>query len=338
MIEPFGRMPDGTPVERITLRSGAITARIITYGATLQSLEVPDRQGEIDDIVLGHETLDGYLAHRSFFGATIGRVANRIAGGRFMLDGQAVQLPLNEPATTLHGGPDGFDRRNWRILSAGEDMVTLTLTSPDGDQGFPGAVEARVTYALRGDTLTITHEATTDAPTPIAMTNHSFFALAGARALQERPHSALGYRLTVAASRYLPVDADMIPCDPAPVAATPFDFRTGRQPLTAVRSGVIAGYDHCLCLDEGRAELFDPATGRRMELITDQPGLQVYTGNFLDGSVTGKLGRAYSRHDAICLEPQAWPNAVNSRAQDIILRPEESYRAGMALRFDCQQG
>lgn len=333
MTERFGLMPDGTPVGRITLRSGAITARVITFGAALQSLEVPDRRGVVDDIVLGHETLDGYLTHRSFFGATIGRVANRIAGGRFALEGRAVQLPLNEPGATLHGGPEGFDRRNWQVVTVSDGAVTLALTSPDGDQGFPGTVEARVTYALTADTLTITHTATTDAPTPIAMTHHSFFALVGARALEARPHSALGYRLKVAASRYLPVDPDMIPRGPAPVAATPFDFRSGRQPLTAVRSGVIAGYDHCLCLDEGRAELFDPESGRRMALTTDQPGLQVYTGNFLDGSVTGKLGRAYARHDAICLEPQAWPNAVNSGAQDIILRPGDTYRAGMALRF-----
>lgn len=341
MREPFGTLPDGREVERLTLAAGGVTARIITFGAALQALVVPDRTGMPDDIVLGHDGLAGYLAHRSFFGATIGRVANRIAGGRFLLDGREVRLAVNEGSTTLHGGPDGWDRRLWQIEAESPGAVRLGLVSPAGDQGFPGRVHACVTYALSAEAgaavLRITHEAQTDAPTPVAMTHHSFFALAGARGLAMRPRSALDYRLTVAAARYLPVDAHAIPRAPAPVGATPFDFRTGRLPVTAVRSGVIGGYDHCLCLDAGRAELFDPVTGRRMTLCTDQPGLQVYTGDALDGSVRGKNGRAYACQDAICLEPQTWPNAVNMPPgpglPSPILRPGTPYRAQMSLRF-----
>lgn len=342
MIEPFGEMPDGRPVARVTLRAGPVTARIIPFGAALQALEMPGRDGTVDDIVLGHDSLQGYLAHRSYFGATVGRVANRIAGASFLLDGRRVMLAANEGANMLHGGPDGFDRRLWEIESHDDRSVSLTLLSPDGDQGFPGRLLARVRYELDavagGAALRITHSATTDAATPVALTNHSFFALAGARALAARPRSALEYRLTVPAARYLPVDGAMIPLPPAPVAATPFDFRTGRQPLTAVRSGVISGYDHCLCLDAGQTELYDALSGRRMVLETDQAGLQVYTGNFLDGRVTGKAGRAYLQNDAICLEPQPWPNAVNmpaGGAPDVILRPGETYRAAMRLTFTC---
>lgn len=338
MIEHFGLMPDGIPVPRVTLRAGGVTARIIAFGAALQSLDVPDRHGQIDDIVLGHDDLEGYLRHRSFFGATIGRVANRIAGGRFLLDGREILLAANEGATTLHGGPEGFDRRLWTVSDATERSVTLALVSADGDQGFPGELRARVTYGLEetphGPVLTILHEAETDAPTPVAMTHHSFFALAGAKGLAERPRSALEYRLTVAASRYLPVDAALIPHDPISVTATPFDFRRGRQPLTAMRSGITPGYDHCLCLDSGQAELSDPVSGRRMLLHTDQPGLQVYTGGFLDGSVAGKSGRAYQENDAICLEPQSLPNAVNGPdAESVVLRPGETHRNWMRLTF-----
>ncbi len=340
MIEAFGRTPEGVSVERITLRAGAARARVLTWGATLQSLEVPDARGDLDDVVLGHDDLAGYLNHRSFFGSTVGRVANRIAGGRFTLDGREVRLARNEGETTLHGGPEGFDRRLWRIEAAEEGFVRLTLTSPDGDQGFPGELRVRVTCSLAQEgevaVLTILHEAEAEAPTPVALTNHSFFALAGARGLESRPQSALTYRFKAAASRYLPVDAARIPSFPAFVEGTPFDFRDGTQPLT----GLAGGYDHCLCLDQGRAELVDPVTGRRMELLTDQPGLQLYTGNFLDGSVRGKGGRAYARHDALCLEPQAWPDAVNMPpewgAGSAILRPGERYAARIELRFSTE--
>lgn len=341
MREVFGYMPDGRAVEAVSLRAGRASARVIAFGAALQSLCLPDRDGEVDDIVLGHDDLQGYLDHRGFFGATVGRVANRIAGGRFTLDGREVVLPRNEPGATLHGGPEGFDRRLWQIGASDAQSAELSLISPDGDQGFPGRLAVRVRYRLEdrpeGPCLEIVHEATTDAPTPVALTHHSFFALAGARALAGRPRSALGYDLTVPAARYLPVDDCLIPMAPASVQSTPFDFRTGRRPVTALRAHAIAGYDHTLCLDGGPVRLADPISGRVMMLETDQPGLQVYTGNFLDGSVRGKGGRAYAAHDAICLEPQSWPNAVNMPpgwgGGDIVLRPGMVYRNRMAFAF-----
>lgn len=339
----FGRMPDGTPVEVVTLRAGQAEARVITFGAALQSLIIPDRDGHRDDIVLGHDTLDGYLAHRKNFGATIGRVANRIANGRFILGGKTYQLPQNNGPNTLHGGPEGFDRKNWQIEEVDGTSVTLSLNSPDGDQGFPGALSVRTRYALgtsaQGHTLQITYEGTTDAPTPLAMTHHSYFALAGHSALSDRPASALDYELTVPAGRYLPTDAHQIPIGPEPVGATPFDFRSGRRCATAIRAGALDGYDHCLCLDEGKAVLTDLQTGRRMTLTTDQMGLQVYTSNAFDGAIEGKAGYLYQKYDAICLEPQAWPNAVNMSREacpcDVILRPDQTYSAEITLTFDC---
>ncbi|MEI4488465.1 aldose epimerase family protein [Frigidibacter sp. MR17.14] len=327
--ETFGHLPDGRMVERLTLRAGPVTARVITYGAALQALLTPDRAGVIDDIVLGHDDLAGYLAHRGFFGATIGRVANRIAGARFTLDGREIRLPANDGPNTLHGGPEGFDRRLWQVDRATPERIALSLDSPDGDQGFPGRVTARALYTLEpirhGAVLTIRLEAETDAPTPVALTHHSFFALPGAAALPGHRHSALDCRLTIPAARYLPVDAKAIPLDPAPVGATPFDFREGRQPATAMRSRSLEGYDHCLCLDGGPVLAEDPLSGRRLQLDTEEPGLQLYTGNILDGSVTGKRGHAYRAHDAFCLEPQLWPDAVNRPegwcGRPAILRP-----------------
>ncbi|WP_353473936.1 galactose mutarotase [Salipiger sp. H15] len=338
---PFGHVRSSTPVERIVLRAGEVSAEVLTFGATLKSLRVPDRAGRVDDIVLGFDDLQGYLDHRMFYGASVGRVANRIAGGRFTLDGRQHQLAQNEGETTLHGGPDGFDRRNWAVAELGDCSVTLEMVSPAGDQGFPGALTARAIYALRetpaGPCLSITYEAETEAPTLVSLTNHSFFALAGLSALPDRPRSALEYRLKVPASRYLTVDERLIPNGFAPVGASPFDFREGRLPLTAVRSGALDGYDHCLCLDPGEIELHDAISGRLMRMTTNLPGLQVYTGNFLDGSVPAKGGYAARRHDAICLEPQIWPDAINMPeswgAESPVLRPGELRRAEMAFTF-----
>lgn len=339
---PFGHLPDGSLVESVTLRAGKAEALIITFGAALQSLILPDRNGALDDVVLGHDDLAGYVAHRKNFGATVGRMANRIAGGSFELGGQRYQLPQNNGTNTLHGGPEGFDRRNWTIVETGADHVIMELLSADGDQGFPGALTVRTAYALTervgGVQLNIRYEGRTTAPTPLAMTHHSYFALAGHRSLGDRPASALEYDLTVPASRYLPTDAHQIPLAPAPVGATPFDFREGRRCASAIRAGALDGYDHCLCLDEGHAVLVDPISGRRLRMTTDQQGLQVYTSNAFDGSVVGKDGVAYQPFDAICLEPQAWPNAVNMPPEicpcDVIFRPDQTYRASITLDFD----
>ncbi|SLN59984.1 Aldose 1-epimerase precursor [Aquimixticola soesokkakensis] len=337
----FGTLPDGRAVEAITLEAGQTRVRLLSLGASIQSIVTPDRAGVQDDIVLGHDSLAGYLARRSFFGATIGRVANRIAGGRFCIDGQEHRLAQNEGTTTLHGGPEGFDLRLWAVDAVSDDSVTFSLTSPAGDQGFAGRVAARVTYRLvprdRSVQLDIDYHATSDAPTPLGLTNHSFFALCGAKALRSRAATALDYHLQVPAARYLVVDDAKVPTGIATVAQTPFDFRSPRQPREAINAGALSGYDHCLCLDGGTTTLDDHISGRRLELETDQEGLQVYTGNVIAGGIAGKDGLSYRPHDAICLEPQSYPNAVNMPAsfgaRETILRPGVPYRAAIVLRF-----
>lgn len=279
-------------------------------------------------------------------GATVGRYANRIAGAVFALDGVGHRLVANEGDTCLHGGPDGFDRRDWSVTGADATSATLRLVSPDGDQGFPGRLEVTARYALSGGAeggrLDITMTATTDAATPVSLTNHAYFNLGG---VSGGLHGIDDHRLTVAASRYLPVTDAAIPLPeaPTPVAGTPFDFRVAARVGERMRSGhpqvlAMRGLDHCLAPDgqgfRAVAELADPGSGRVMRLWTDQPGLQVYTGNGLDGSVRGKTGASYRMGDAICLEPGAWPDAPN-RADfpPAILPPGETYIHHMALVF-----
>lgn len=335
-VAPFGTLPSGEEVAAVTLRAGALEAVVIGYGAALQRLMVPDAAGVPDDIVLGHDELAGYLAARDFFGATVGRVANRIAGAAFALDGRRLALAANEGPTMLHGGPEGFDRRNWRVAALGPGAsVRFELVSPDGDQGFPGRLTAWVSYRLTPAGLEILHEAETDAPTPVALAHHSYFALAGARRLAAHPGAALEAVLTVPAARYLPVDARKIPHAPVPVAGTPFDFRSPQR-IGARLGPDLPGYDHNLCLDEGWLRLDDPLSGRRMEIFTDQPGVQFYTAEGIDG-VRGKAGHRYHASDALCLEPQAWPDAVNRDGEggrdSVILRPGARYRAVTRLAF-----
>ncbi len=317
----------------IVLRApNGATAQVLPFGATLQSLTIPDRDGVLDDIVLGHDDVAGYQARRSFYGATIGRYANRIAGGRF----GTRSIPANDGDNALHGGPDGFDRRVWTVTATTDDLVTLTLTSADGDQGFAGNLLAEVTYALRltdeGTTLDISCSATADADTPVNLTNHSFFNLGGNLRDAARMRSVMDHVLTIDAAHYLPVDAGAIPIGgPEPVDGTPFDFRTPWTIGARIRSGhsqLIAGkgYDHNFCLNGG-AEVFDPVSGRVMRIVTDQPGLQFYSGNFLDGTERGKGGIAPRMGDALCLEPQFWPDSPN-RADfpDATLRAGDTYR------------
>ena len=344
----FGVLPDGAEVERIILRAAdGLEARIITYGAALQALLVPDAAGHSDDIVLGHDTLDGFLARRQYFGATVGRYANRIAGARFVLDGAEVKLAANNGANALHGGLDGFDRRNWRIAAVEEGAapaVTLARTSADGEEGYPGTLEIEVTWRLAGPMeLSLDMTARADRPTVVNLTNHSFFNLAGARSGRD----ILDHHLTVAADHFLAIDAGAIPLPqpPCPVAGTPFDFRAGveigariRDDHPQIRTG--RGYDHTFCLGPASAEprfaarLTAPTSGRVLELFTNQPGLQVYSGNFLDGSTAGKGGRLYRQSDAICLEPHKWPDTPNRpdfpTAQ---LLPGEVYRHTTLYRF-----
>jgi aldose 1-epimerase len=345
---PFGVLPDGSEVERIILQGAdGLEARIVTYGATLQALLVPDAAGHRDDIVLGHDALDGYLARRQFFGATVGRYANRIAGARFMLDGAAVCLAANDGPNALHGGPDGFDRRNWRIVGIDDGphpAVMLAHTSADGEEGYPGTLEVEVTWRLTGPMeLMLDMTARTDRPTVVNLTNHSFFNLAG----QGSRRDVLDHHLTVAADHFLAIDVGAIPLPqpPCAVASTPFDFRAGveigariRDDHPQLRQG--RGYDHNFCLapasDQPRfaARLAAPASGRVLELFTNQPGLQVYSGNFLDGATAGKGGRLYRQSDGICLEPQTWPDTPNrSDFPTARLSPGEVYRHTTLYRF-----
>ena len=320
---PFGTLPSGEAVEIVTLRSEGIEARVLTFGATLQALLVPDRAGALADILLGHDDLAGYVEHRGFFGATIGRYANRIAKGRFELDGTSHHVEPNDGANALHGGAEGFDQKVWHIAATGgaaDPFVTLTRTSPDGEGGFPGTLDVSVTYRLRAGELEIAFDAGSDRATIVNLTNHAFFNLGGA----VEPTDILSHRIRILAESYLPIDAGSIPeGGPTPVAGTPFDLREPqaigarlRETHPQILRG--RGYDHNYCLDGGVADaprlaarVEDAQTGRAMELWTDQPGLQFYSGNFLNGTVAGKNGRAYRMGDAFCLEPQLYPDTPN---------------------------
>ena len=348
--EPAGCLADGTPVEAVTLSAdNGISARILTYGATLQSLRAPDRHGRVDEITLGFDDVGGYEAHRSFFGVTVGRYANRIARGRFTLDGTTCDIPCNDGANALHGGDQGFDRRNWTIRSVsdadGISAVALALTSPAGEMGFPGTLEASVTYRLDGDgALAITFEATCDRPTVVNMTNHALFNLAG----HGNPHGAAGHRLALAASRFLPVDPALIPTgELRQVAGTPFDFTVAREISGGLRAGLdpqIAlgrGYDHNFVLDKSQTEraelaarLEEPGSGRVLEVFTTEPGLQLYTGNAFDGSIAGRGGTLYRMGDGIALEPQKFPDTPNQAAfGSARLDPGQTYRHAMIYSF-----
>jgi aldose 1-epimerase len=346
----FGVTPDAHAVERIVLRGAdGFEARIITLGATLQAVLAPDAHGRCDDIVLGHDDLAGYLGRRGFFGATVGRYANRIANARFVLDGEAYQLAANNGPHSLHGGVKGFDTQLWQIDDIEDDAqpaVTLSYISADGEEGFPGRLEANVTWRLTGPTeLSLTLAARTDRSTIVNLTNHSFFNLEGALA----GSSILDHRLTIAADRFLAIDPTAIPLSgpPRPVAETPFDFRQAaavgariRQNDEQLRNG--KGYDHNFCLDDDgalkpAARLEAPRSGRILDLLTDQPGVQFYSGNYLDGSVAGKGGRLYRQSDGLCLEPQIWPDAPNRPDfPSPRLAADTEYRRSVVYRFSVR--
>ncbi|MFI8187700.1 aldose epimerase family protein [Streptomyces sp. NPDC085946] len=326
MSEVFGTLSGGTPVHRWTLERAGVRVRILSYGGIVQSVEVPDRWGErTGSVVLGFAGLDGYLAHPDpYLGALIGRYANRIAGGRFPLDGRTYALAPNEGANVLHGGARGFDKRVWDVVPV-EHGVRLTRVSPHGEEGFPGRLEVAVTYTLdEAGALRIAYEAVTDAPTVVNLTSHAYWNLAGAGA-----GSAGGHELRVAASRYTPVDADLIPTGALEdVSGTRFDFRRPRK------AG--SGYDHNFVLDEGVtdaprevAELYDPASGRVLTVATTEPGLQVYTGDH--------LGAPFAPGDGIALETQHFPDAPNRpEFPSTVLRPGEVFRSETVYGFSVR--
>ena len=349
---PAGTLADGTATEVITLANDrGVSARILTYGATLQSLLAPDCNGRIADVVLGADDLASYVARPSYFGVTVGRFANRIAGGSFAIDGTKYQLPANDGRNSLHGGGRGFDKVPWRVVSLGsapQPRVVLAHTSPDGESGYPGRLDVTVTYALDAQgALAITFDATTDRPTIVNMTNHAIFNLAGEGA----PGGALDQLLTIPARAYTPVSADLIPTgELRPVAGTPFDFRAPRRLAQDIRDGrdeqlrFGRGYDHNFALDKGvtaapelAARLEDRASGRVLEVLTTEPGVQVYAGNFLDGTYTGKSGHIYRMGDGIALEPQKFPDAPNHPSfVSPRVDPGRPYRHAMVYRLSCQ--
>lgn len=342
----FGTLPDGRAVDRVVLHGErGFEARIITFGAALQSLIVPDARGVCDDVVFGHDTIDGYLMHRGFFGATVGRYANRIANARFVLDGETIRLDANDGPHALHGGPDGFDRRLWQITKiedGAQPSVTLLYVSADGEANYPGRLDVRVTYRLTGPTeLSVDFTARTSRPTVVNLTNHSFFNLDGGSAQTD----ILDHRLMIAADHVLAIDESAIPLPgpPRAVEGTPFDFREAHPIGRRIRNNDVQlrngrGYDHNYCLRDGAgvrlaARLEAPRSGRVMELMTDQPGLQVYSGNYLDGTRGGK-GRLHRQSDALCLEPQVWPDAPNRPDfPSARLAPDQTYRHRIVYRF-----
>lgn len=346
---PAGSLKDGTAIEAITLRNGqGISATILTYGATLQSLIAPDRTGKPADVVLGHDGLADYVDHPNYFGVTVGRYANRIAGGRFNLDGKTYELPLNDKTNSLHGGGNGFDKAAWKVVSVKSGpmaSVVLSHTSPDGEAGYPGKLEATVTYSL-DDTgaLTIAFEARTDKPTIVNMTNHAIFNLAG----EGSPEDATNHVLTIPARAYTPVDERLIPTgELRPVEGSVFDFRSPRRIADGIRDGrdeqirFGRGYDHNFALDKGVsktpelvARLEDPKSGRVLEVLSTEPGVQLYSGNFLDGTLVGKQGHIYRMGDGIALEPQKFPNAPNQpNFVPARVDPGKPYRHVMVYRL-----
>ncbi|WP_405698061.1 galactose mutarotase [Streptomyces coelicoflavus] len=323
MSELFGTLSDGTPVHRWTLERAGVRVRVLSYGGIVQSAEVPDRDGNTADVVLGFADLDGYVTHpEPYLGALVGRYANRIAGGRFPLDGRTYALAPNEGPNVLHGGARGFDKRVWDVQAVPEG-VRLSRVSPHGEEGFPGRVEMSVTYTLQeSGSLRIAYEAVTDAPTVLNPTNHSYFNLGGSG-------HAGGHELRLAASRITPVDAGLIPTGGLDdVTDTRFDFRRARK--------VGSGYDHNFVLDKGVtdaaeqvAELYDPASGRVLTVATTEPGLQLYTADHLD--------EPFAPGDGIALETQHFPDSPNRPGfPSTVLRPGEVFRSETVYGFSVR--
>jgi aldose 1-epimerase len=338
--EPFGRTRDGQPVAAFLLRNAqGMELRALTYGGIIASLRVPDRLGRSEDVVLGHRDLEGYLTASPYFGAIVGRYANRIAGGRFTLDGRDHVLATNDGRHHLHGGPRGFDKVVWSAASfqsGSHAGVAFSYTSEDGEEGYPGSLRAQVTCSLSdGNEVVFEYSATTDAPTHVNLSQHTYFNLAG-----EGTGNILGHRLTVHADRYTPVDAELIPTGAlAEVAGTRFDFR---EPA-ALGARLGEGYDHNFVLNGSgsglrhAARLEDPHSGRRLDIHTTEPGLQLYTGNFLDGTIEGKSGRPYARHAGVCLETQHFPDSPHRPGfPTTVLRPGEVYRSTTVWAFGVE--
>ncbi len=340
----FGVTPEGTPVELFVLANGRMTVKVITYGAIVTEIHVPDRNGESADVVLGFDGMAGYLSPQPYFGATVGRVANRIAGGRFTLDGHDFSLAVNHESNSLHGGLKGFDKVVWKAEEAsvpGGAAVKLTYLSKDGEEGYPGNLSVTLTYTLTADNaLRMDYLASTDKPTPVNLTNHSYFNLAGPAS-----GTILGHELQLAADTYTPVDKTLIPTgELRSVLGTPLDFTNPSAIGSRIDQmpGEPGGYDHNYVLRQGTrgktpaARVRDPESGRTMEVFTTEPGLQLYTSNFLDGKLRGKLGVCYGKQQAFCMEAQHFPDSVHRAGfPSIILRPGSQYTQTTSYKFSA---
>ena len=337
-VRPYGSLPDGSAVRLFTLtNANGMSAAVTDYGALLVSLQAADREGAVGEITLGFDALAGYLGKHPYFGATVGRYANRIGGARFTLDGQEYRLAANNGENHLHGGVVGFDRVLWEADAFEEDGtagVCFSRVSPDGEEGYPGNLQVTATYTLTEmDELRIDFEAMTDRATPVNLTNHTYFNLRGSGDI-------LGHQVQIAASRYTPVNAALIPTGKlAKVAGTPLDFTTPHA-IGERFAAVAGGYDHNYVLDrkaDGElvcaARVEEPESGRVLEVFTTDPGIQFYTGNFLDGTLAGRGGVHYLPQAGFCLEPQKFPDSPNQPAfPSSILKPGEMYLHTLLFR------
>ncbi|MCJ7779108.1 MAG: galactose mutarotase [Sedimentisphaerales bacterium] len=342
--ESFGQTPDGQSVILYTLKNpNGFTAKIMNYGATLVSLEAPDKNGKFADVTLGFDKLDGYLKDHPYFGVIVGRYANRIGKAKFSLDGVEYKLAANNGANHLHGGIKGFDKVVWEtedVKAKGDTaMVKLTYISKDGEEGYPGTLTSRVTYALTKDNeLKINYEAETDKTTIVNLTNHAYWNLAG-----QGSGDILGHELMLKADKYTPVDEGLIPTgEIKSVKDSPMDF-TKPETIGSRIDKVPGGYDHNFVLnsDGGKlalaARVYEPTSGRIMEIYTTEPGIQFYTGNFLDGSITGKAGKVYKKNYGFCLETQHFPDSPNKPSfPSVVLKPGEKYTTMTVHKFSTK--
>jgi aldose 1-epimerase len=341
----FGKMPDGTAIDVYTLtNSKGMTAKVITYGGLLTELHVPDKNGKTVDVVLGFDDLKGYLGEHPYFGANVGRVANRIAKGKFTLDGKEYTLATNNGPNHLHGGKKGFDKVVWKAAIPSNvpngASVAFFYTSPDGEEGYPGTVKIYAIYTLTEDNeLRISFAGTTDKATPVNIAHHSYFNLAGTGDI-------LGHEMQILADKYTPADATLIPTGKIePVKGTPLDFTKPKligKDMGELKTDPV-GYDHNFVLNGCDKKPFlaarvkDPKSGRVMEVLTTEPGVQFYTGNFLDGKVKGKGGVAYQKHAGFCLEAQHFPDSVNQPSfPSVILKPDEKYQQTTIYKFSAE--
>ncbi|MFF3345412.1 aldose epimerase family protein [Streptomyces sp. NPDC002779] len=344
----FGKLADGTKIYRWSLENGGTRLKVLSYGGIVQSLEVPDRRGRRTNVSLGFDTIEEYVASSPYFGALIGRYGNRIGKGRFTLDGKTHQLSVNDGENSLHGGSKGFDKVVWDVepFTKGSDVgLYLYYTSVDGEMGYPGTLRTKVTYTLtRSGDWRIDYEATTDKATVVNLTSHVYWNLAG-----ESSGTIYDHELSIAASRYTPVDSGLIPTgELAKVAGTPFDFRrtkTVGEDIRVAHQQLLygKGIDHNWVLDKGItarpewvATLRDPSSGRTLKIATTEPGLQFYSGNFLDGTLVGSGGSVYRQGDALCLETQHFPDSPNQPSfPSTTLRPGQTYRTTTVHSFSA---